>query len=157
LFDITNDPGEQNDLAGDQPEIVEQMKAAYDRWFDDVSATRGYDPPRIHVGTPHENPLRLSRQDLREGVAGSAGHWRVRIEPGLYDARLYFGKTKQAAECVMVVGTARIQRTVPSETTELSVAALDLPELEGNLQAWIEEDDAIFDVHYVELARRGTK
>ncbi len=69
LFDMTTDPGEQVDLAADKPEIVEQMKAEYSRWFEDVSATRGYDPPRIHVGTPHENPLRLSRQDLREGVA----------------------------------------------------------------------------------------
>ncbi len=157
LFDMAVDPGEQNDLAVEKPEIVAQMKAVYDRWFDDVSATRGFDPPRIHVGTPHENPLRLSRQDLREGVAGSAGYWSVRFEPGLYDTRLYFGKTKQAAKCVLAVGPERIQRAVPSRTTELLMSKIDLPELEGNFQAWIEEDGAVLDVHYVELTRRGTK
>ncbi len=157
LFDMTTDPGEQMDLAADEPEIVEQMKAEYDRWFDDVSATRGYDPPRIHVGTAQENPLRLSRQDLRGGDADRPGHWNVRIEPGLYDIRLYFSQPKQAAESIVVAGSARVQRAVPGGTAELSMTGIEIPELEGKLQAWVEEDGKALDVHYVELTRSDGK
>lgn len=37
LYDITRDPGERNDIAAAHPEIVEQMKKAYDDWFTDVT------------------------------------------------------------------------------------------------------------------------
>jgi arylsulfatase/arylsulfatase A len=38
LYDLAADPGETNDLAGQHPEIVEQMKRLYEAWFDDVAA-----------------------------------------------------------------------------------------------------------------------
>ncbi len=38
LYDITRDPGEWKDIAADHPEMVEQMKKAYDDWFTEVTA-----------------------------------------------------------------------------------------------------------------------
>lgn len=37
LYDLQEDPGEQVDLAEDRPDIVQQMRLAYDAWFDDVT------------------------------------------------------------------------------------------------------------------------
>ena len=39
----------------------------HDSWFDSVSSSRpdNYAPPRIHIGTPDENPTVLTRQDWR--------------------------------------------------------------------------------------------
>ena len=32
LYDLSEDIGEQNDLAAERPEIVERLKSAFDRW-----------------------------------------------------------------------------------------------------------------------------
>ena len=56
LYDLQADPGEKNNLAAAQPDIVARMRSNYDAWFDDVGSTRpdNYAPPRIRIGTPHE-------------------------------------------------------------------------------------------------------
>jgi arylsulfatase A-like enzyme len=36
LFDLVNDPGEDNDLAKKHPELVRDMRKEYESWFDDV-------------------------------------------------------------------------------------------------------------------------
>jgi arylsulfatase A-like enzyme len=89
LFDLQNDPFEQKDIAAEKPEVVAQLKKEYEAWFDDVTK-KGFDPPRIVVGSEKENPVRLSRQDWRGEKAGwnpdSVGHWLIRVErAGLYE------------------------------------------------------------------------
>ena len=104
LFDMVADPLEEHDISADNPAIVRDLLAQYDRWFDDVSSSRGYDPPRIHLGTPHENPVILTRQDWRGPAADwgdkGLGHWEVYVAPppgntaakmvGPFDVRLRF-------------------------------------------------------------------
>jgi arylsulfatase len=36
LYDLPADPGEQNDLAARQPEVVRRLMESYDRWWDEV-------------------------------------------------------------------------------------------------------------------------
>lgn len=64
LYDMRNDPFEMNNVAVNYPEKVAELRKAYDAWFDDVSSTRpdNYDPPRIYIGTPHENPVVLTHR-----------------------------------------------------------------------------------------------
>jgi arylsulfatase A-like enzyme len=38
LYDISTDPGETNDVAGEHLELVDRMKQQYDRWFGEVCA-----------------------------------------------------------------------------------------------------------------------
>gem|GEM_PF-5133990 len=88
------DPGESHNLAGEQPAIVARLKSAYDRWFDDVSSTRpdNYAPPRIVLGSEHENPTVLTRQDWRSHDGwghGAVGHWKVTVaRAGHFDVRV---------------------------------------------------------------------
>ena len=89
LFDVIADPFEMKDLAAEQPEVVAQLKREYEAWFADVTR-KGFDPPRIVIGSEKENPVRLTRQDMRGPKAGWAadaeGHWVVRIDrPGRYE------------------------------------------------------------------------
>ncbi|MGH9328387.1 MAG: arylsulfatase [Terriglobia bacterium] len=71
LYDIENDPGESNNIARQHPEIVRRMREQYEAWFKDVS--RGIDPPvRNSLGSRHENPVKLTSQDLR-GVRSARG------------------------------------------------------------------------------------
>jgi arylsulfatase A len=59
LYDIENDPGEQNDVAEQHPEIVAELRTAYEAWFRDVSTERKIGPRPIPVGYWEENPVRL--------------------------------------------------------------------------------------------------
>ena len=36
LFDLKNDPGERRDLASEQPEVVQQLSAAFETWWTDI-------------------------------------------------------------------------------------------------------------------------
>lgn len=78
LYDLTADPGEATDLAAAHPDVVAELRAAYDAWFDDVSTTRpdNWAPPRIVLGVV---PVTLSRQDWRieDGLAdmGELAGW----------------------------------------------------------------------------------
>jgi arylsulfatase A len=87
LYDIKNDPFEQNDLADRYPEIVERMKADYRQWFKDVSSERGFEPLAVQVGTKHENPVILTRQDMRDAstFGTDSGYYVIDIKkPGEY-------------------------------------------------------------------------
>ena len=87
LYDLENDPAEERDISREYPERVEAMRLEYERWFDDVSSTRfdNYAPPRIVIGSDHENPTGLTRQDWRlygteEGWdADHPGFWLVEV------------------------------------------------------------------------------
>ncbi|MFH1920004.1 MAG: arylsulfatase [Planctomycetota bacterium] len=55
LYDMVDDPGETKDLAGEQAETLDKLRAAYDAWFADVTRA-GFDPIPVPVGHP-ERPL----------------------------------------------------------------------------------------------------
>jgi arylsulfatase A-like enzyme len=80
LFDLLRDPGEANDLAGQHPELVDSMKQEYDDWFKDVTKGQSYEAERIDLGTRHENPVILTRINMR-GITGvgdtDLGYWPV--------------------------------------------------------------------------------
>lgn len=94
-YDIENDPAESCNLAAARPDLIQEMRAAYDDWFDDVGTTRpdNYAPPRIIVGTPFENPVILNRNDWRAKNAPRAwaepehdGYWLIEIaQQGCYE------------------------------------------------------------------------
>jgi len=50
LFDLENDIGERNDLAGSQPEIVQQLKKMLHDWRDEVDAKMPY--PKTETSEP---------------------------------------------------------------------------------------------------------
>ena len=101
LYDMVADPLEQKNLAARRPDIVERMRKEYEAWFADVGSTRGdnYAPPRIYIGTRHENPVVLTRQDWRHikdrpWAPNSNGYWELfSAKPGEYNVRLRFPKT----------------------------------------------------------------
>lgn len=83
LFDIPNDPYEQNNLAAKLPEEVTKLKTAYDAWFADVKQTRNFEMPRIVVGADQEPTSVLTRQDWRGTKAGwqpgELGQWEISV------------------------------------------------------------------------------
>jgi arylsulfatase/arylsulfatase A len=92
LYNLRQDPRQQNDLAASRPDVKKRLTKAYEAWFADVSSTRrdNYAPPRIVIGTTHEPITVLTRQDWRHTkgkpwASGSNGFWLLdNAEAGAY-------------------------------------------------------------------------
>ena len=75
LFDIMRDPKQNSDLSPQYPEVVARLRESYEKWWqsinaDDVNERYAY----IEVGTPYENPTRISAHDLHTGFWGFIWH-----------------------------------------------------------------------------------
>jgi arylsulfatase/arylsulfatase A len=148
LYDMESDPLELEDLASEKPEVVAELRAAYDAWFDDVSHTRpdNYDPPRIVVGTPHEEVTVLTRQDWRHTkgrpwAADSNGHWELDIATeGEYDVCLRFPPTETAGEATLDLNDKTLTAGLREGAEEHVFVAVPLTAGPLRLQATLERD-----------------
>lgn len=157
LYDLAADPFEQNDLAGRHPEIVDKMRRGYEDWYKDVSATRGYDPPRIYLGTSHENPVILTRQDWRGPRAGWApgdvGHWEVQVaEAGNYAVTVRFDPAGDGATVGLSLGKLVLANSIVKGEAEATWRT-QLPAGPGRLEAWVGGKGARTGVRFAEIKR----
>ena len=115
LYDLSEDPRQQNNLATHRPKVFQRLKKNYEDWFADVSSSRedNYAPPRIVIGTKHEPRSVLTRQDWRH-VTGrpwgrdSNGFWLLEApEPGAYEVEVVFKETYPAGNATITAGKAR--------------------------------------------------
>ncbi|MCX5769724.1 MAG: sulfatase-like hydrolase/transferase, partial [Candidatus Hydrogenedentes bacterium] len=144
LYDLVNDPSEQRDIAPEKPDVVAEMRSAYEWWFDDVSATRGYDPPRIAIGTPHENPVVLTRQDWRgdPGKEGTkCGHWLLDVAtPGPYDITLTFNPLAQPAIVGFQLGDVTFEQEAETGAASCTFPNVTLTPGDARLDTWLTRD-----------------
>ena len=64
LYDINEDRGQEKDIAKDYPEVTEQLKMEYDKWWEKVSVQFEEAIP-ISIGSDKEKVTRLSSHDWR--------------------------------------------------------------------------------------------
>ena len=174
LFDLQDDPHEQHDIIADCPDLAADLKAEYDRWFDDVSSTRGstpeenYAPPPIVLGDAHANPVLLSRQDgrLYPGVAEGWGDkhpmfWHVRIDkPAVFDVRVQLPESL-AFPGRLTIRWQDVERTIdPNHDGDPVAGSVVLPSLHlpagvGSFEARLEREGEAMCVQDVTLTRTG--
>ncbi|MCG3195621.1 MAG: hypothetical protein GHCLOJNM_00087 [bacterium] len=159
LFDLLEDPYETKDLAAEKPEIAESLKKEYEAWFQDVSATRGYDPPRIVVGDPRAKVVNLTRQDWRgsasDSQAEALGWWELRVtDPGPYKVTLLFDKLPGARTLHLSFGGSPIAQDLTEGVETHTFEQVALNPGDGNLEAWTQEGDRRFGVKYIDLEMR---
>ncbi|MDH4203668.1 MAG: arylsulfatase [Phycisphaerae bacterium] len=73
LYNVTKDRGQRNNVIDQHPDVVARLAAGYEKWwqsFMDEGADQRY--AYIKVGSPHENPSRISSHDM---MTGKFGHW----------------------------------------------------------------------------------
>jgi len=98
LYDMMNDPGQQRDIAAENPGIVQDLQKAYERWWKNISG-RFEEYCWIPAGSGHENPVKLSSHDIHGQVGWDQVHvqrnspcdgfWAVNfVREGLYEIRL---------------------------------------------------------------------
>jgi len=89
LYDISVDPGQQNDISEENPDVVKAMSDYYDNWWNKTEPL--YEQKRfIHVGTDPQNPIMLYSSDWTGSYAdnmenltnaiGRTGYWNVLVE-----------------------------------------------------------------------------
>jgi arylsulfatase A-like enzyme len=136
LYDLENDPGEKENIAGVKMQIVEKMRRAYDAWFEDMRQTRGFKPGVIIIGSEHENPVHLCRYQDSHYVDGIPTGWPVRIVEGKY---------KVSINRCGYIGNGRIYVKIndyfESHALEhgTNMAIFNLPKATGFLDIWFEE------------------
>lgn len=58
LYDMTADPGQKENIAAREPEVLKTLSSAYEAWWTDVTAS-GFTRDGLHIGHPEHNPVRL--------------------------------------------------------------------------------------------------
>ena len=153
LYDLQNDPAESTDVAKQYPAEVARLRQATEEWFRDVSATRnGYAPPRIHLGTPHENPTLLTRQDRREEPPG----WEVDVRAkAVYDVAVLIAPAPAAGEAVFELGSVQRRLPFPAGAARVVFEGLPLPVGPARLAAAAAAAARPLEVLYVEVRKRN--
>jgi arylsulfatase A-like enzyme len=155
LYDLHADPAEQRDIAAEHPGIVRDMRAAYTQWFQDVSSTRGYEPPRIHLGSPRANPVTLTRQDWRGAATWgdeSVGHWEVHVvRPGRYRVTCDFPAQEQPARLNLRIAGIESSVHVAPGAKHATLQDLALGTGPTRLEAWLETPSGPRGARYVHV------
>jgi arylsulfatase A-like enzyme len=143
LFDLESDPWEEHDIAGDHPQLVERMHADYLAWFRDVSSAHGFDPVRIDIGGPREDPTILTRQDWRGPRAGwgpnDLGHWEVNVvRGGRFAITLRLMPRRFPTVAHLSLGGVERSLKLDAGATGCSFTDVPLAAGPGRLQAWVE-------------------
>jgi len=99
LYDVQADPGQTRNVADERPQVVEELTAAYEKWWASVSERFDECCP-IVLGSDQANPARLMSHDwhgcwpawsqgsVRQAHEAS-GFWAVDIErDGIYEFAL---------------------------------------------------------------------
>ena len=100
LYNMKNDLAQTDNVIDQYPEVASRLAEGYERWwqsFMDEGVNERY--AYIKVGTPYENPSRISAHDLLTGMHGAswhqygaanasqaAGRWKIEfVEDGEYN------------------------------------------------------------------------
>lgn len=162
LYDMQNDPFELHDVAAEHPEVVEDLRARYDAWFDDVSSTRpdNYAPPRIVIGAAAAPGVTLTRQDWRRTTndhgwgARSTGYWEVDVaDAGPYQVRVRFPKNAAVREVRLRIGRELHAAAVPRNAAGHTFASVALTPGPGRLVVELDDAKGTLGAHQVHVER----
>lgn len=141
LYNLEEDPGETNNLADTHPEIAEELREAYESWFDEVCHTHGggladnFAPVRIPIGDPRERAPWLTRQDWRrpdEATEGWADHqpgdWLLDIQhAGRHRLVVEFAPAKTQRFLTIACGDQNFSLSLPPHEARAFIDDLTLP------------------------------
>jgi arylsulfatase A-like enzyme len=80
LYEIRKDPGQQDDIAAANPDVVQSLSKEYDTWWGMVSA-RGDEFVRIVLGNDAENPAYLTSMDWHGDALEVWNQHQIRTAP----------------------------------------------------------------------------
>ena len=162
LFDIARDPYEQTNLNASHPDVVADLKQTFDRWYEEVLRSSHLGIQRIRLGTAHENPVILNRNDARgtRGIWNQEkiyGYWDVALEEaGRYDVTFRFERNLPGGgQMTLKVGaTQRTLVNADTTTNMLKMTNVPLPSGDHMFESWYWYRGATYLPFYVEVERK---
>ncbi|MEM7305102.1 MAG: arylsulfatase [Planctomycetota bacterium] len=159
LYDVLADPYEAQDLAASRPEVVAELRAVYERWFDDVGASdpSNYRPTPIGIGSPRAPLVTLTRQDWRreareDGSKPPAGHWVVDVErAGAYDVRVRLLDGVDAERITLRFAGGEWSGAPSMGAREYTFLGVPLPAASGPLEVLVDSHGEQQGAYQVEL------
>lgn len=143
LYDMEADPAESRDIAAAHSDVVAKLRKGYSDWFESVSSVRHYLPSRIYLGTPHENPVVLTRQDWRvppgdRPARQQLGWWEVDVKKaGKYEIKMIFDPLEANSAVRFELGLADKTAQGAKGDEECRFEAVDLAVGPGQLRGSI--------------------
>ncbi|MHC4691923.1 MAG: arylsulfatase [Planctomycetota bacterium] len=165
LYDIKADPGQVNNIADENPKVVEKLRDAYEKWWVDLS--RGFDDYcETIIGSDKENPVRLMSHDwhtpkvpwhqgaVRSGMQAN-GFWAVEVaRNGRYEvslrrwplevdkpitAAVEKGKAINITQARLKIADVDVTKPVPKEAHDVTFR-VQLKTGKTRLQTWFTDD-----------------
>ena len=171
LYDLSQDPGQLEDLSESQSELVEELTSFYDQWWEESSV--GFDEyVRLVVGSPVANPTTLNAHDwhapqpqvpwnqgmIRRDNAGS-GFWAISVaEFGTYRLTFRMRPTQDRYEwgqgtIKVTIGDQTLNKALPEGEATLTLET-ELFEGPTTLQTWVtEKGKPVRGAYYVTIER----
>ena len=130
LYDISKDPGQRNNLAEDYPDVVKDLYAEYDQWWNENAPEPDW-YAEIIVGSEYENPTTLfshdsySRQGKRIWVINAArdGKYEIKLNrwPEESGKRIVENRNGDnevpIVNAELIVGSINLHKEVTSDMT----------------------------------------
>jgi arylsulfatase A-like enzyme len=137
LYDLLTDPGESQNLVGENQELVRSLRDRYDRWWEDVRRTRAFRPGVIHIGNEAENPTVLCRYQDGNYRNGVPHGWTVCVERGgTYRASIDRGPFQDDADLFIRWQGETLRKPLPRGTDS---AEFHLEAGSGVIDIWLKE------------------
>ncbi len=175
LYDIRQDPGQQQNMIDDHPQVAQELSDQYDRWWDEISQRFDETTP-LYIGAQQQPSVQLSSHDwmtpdlrhlpwnqphVRQRPL-SNGPWRIRVaRAGRY--AFVLRERPEVAEFPLTATEARLRigdlvderQTVPPDATGVRFE-VRLPAGDMELQTWlIESDQTSRGAYYVQADYLG--
>ncbi len=175
LYDIRQDPGQQQNVIDDHPQVAQELSDQYDRWWDEISQRFDETTP-LYIGAQQQPSVQLSSHDwmtpdlrhlpwnqpqVRQRPL-SNGPWRIRVaRAGRY--AFVLRERPEVAEFPLTATEARLRigdlvderQTVPPDATGVRFE-VRLPAGDMELQTWlIESDQTSRGAYYVQADYLG--
>lgn len=163
LFDIPNDPLEQNDLSTKYPNIVSKMKQQYEEWFWDVMKSRGPDPEMAVIGSDQEDPIRLmasgSFVEQDQVPALIMGEWPCYVSrTGNYDISIVFYEgLKTGGKLHFKFNEINLNADLEKEVEQHNFKNIRLKQGSDWLEAYVESNSKRIIPTYIDIAWKGNQ
>tara|TARA_B100001059_G_scaffold111238_2_gene111454 strand:- start:13866 stop:15611 length:1746 start_codon:yes stop_codon:yes gene_type:complete len=136
LYNLQEDPFEKKNLVVQNKEKANFLRTEMDALISEFSSAPNLvNPPRIAIGTPHENPVYLNRNDAggQRGVWNQEqvfSYWKVDLQKGVYNLKFKFIKPlKGGGEMFLELGQRILKKHNPlAESDLLEWKGVSLPQ-----------------------------